>query len=305
MLLRMKALAALSLAVVAALPAATLSPDLPAGAWPAGPGSHPVIPLWPDGAPGSAARRHEPEKIDKGNVSNIHDPSIAVYLPAAETATGCGVLICPGGGHRNLVMQKEGYDLAEWFNLHGIAAFVLKSRLANDSANPADAPQPYTLERDSLADLQRALRLIRRRAAEWSVDPVRVGVLGFSAGGELAALGAMRPAAGNPAATDPLDRLDARPAFQALVYPGRSQTINPAKGAPPAFLACGADDRPDISEGLAQVYLRFKSADVPVELHIYAGVGHGFGLRPGPSRGWPDRFREWLAFQGFLPARVK
>ena len=179
---------------------------------------------------------------------------------------------------------------------------VLKNRLVRDDANPADAPQPYTIERDSLADAQRAIRLVRSRATEWGIDPARVGIIGFSAGGELAALAAMRSDAGKAQAADPIDRSSSRPSFQGLIYPGQSQKISPARGAPPACLVCGADDRPDISQSLPKVYLLFKEAGVPVELHIYAGVGHGFGLRPGPAAGWPDRFREWLVNQKFIAA---
>lgn len=258
------------------------------------------VPLWPNGASGSEARKDEPEKVVGNSVSNIHFPTLTVYLPPKDKATGVGIIVCPGGGHRNLVMQKEGYDIAGWLSARGIAAFVIKNRLANDDATPAGTPQPYTVERDALADAQRAIRLVRSRASEWGIDPTKVGIMGFSAGGELTGCAAMHPDAGNPNAADPIDRLDARPAFQGLIYPGQSQKIKPVKGAPPAFLCCGADDRPDISEGVAKVYLLFKQAGVPVEMHIYAGIGHGFGLRPGPSVGWPDRFREWLVNQKFI-----
>jgi len=118
----------------------------------------------------------------------------------------------------------------------------------------------------------------------------------------------MRAEPGRPDAADPVDRLSARPDFQALIYPGKSHLIQPAKGAPPVFLAAGYGDRPDISEGLARVYLLFKQVGVPAELHLYAGAGHGFGVRPtnrGPAAAWIDRFHEWLADRGFLgsPAR--
>jgi len=261
--------------------------------------ANPVVPLWPAGAPGSEARKDEPEKVAGQNVSNVHFPTLTVFLPSSGENTGCAVIVCPGGGHRELVMDKEGYTIARWLAGHGVAGFVLKYRLARDSATPPGVPQPYTVERDALADAQRAIRLVRSRAAAWGVNPAHVGIIGFSAGGELAALAAMRPGAGNPAAPDPIDRGDARPDFQGLIYPGESQNIRPVPGDPPAFLACGANDRPDISEGLPKVYLLFKAAGVPVELHIFAGVGHGFGLRPGPADGWAAQFRAWLANQKF------
>jgi endo-1,4-beta-xylanase len=264
--------------------------------------SHPVLPLWPQGAPGSEARKNEPEQVSGQNVSNIHFPTLAVYLPAKDKATGAAVVVCPGGGHRFLVVKKEGSDVAEWLAAHGIAAFVLKNRLARDSANPEGKPQPYTIDRDELADAQRAIRIVRAHAKEWGVNPGAVGIMGFSAGGELAAITAINVPTVDRDAKDPIDREEARPSFQALIYPGQSQRIQPQPGEPPAFLACGAQDRPDISEGVAQAYLRLKQAGVPVEVHIYAGIGHGFGLRPTPASGWADAFLNFLVTEKFIPA---
>jgi acetyl esterase/lipase len=266
--------------------------------------SRPVVSLWPTGAPGSEARKDEPEKVAvNGAVSNVHNPTLTVYLPPKDKATGAAVIIAPGGAHRFHTIASEGYNVGQWLADHGIAGFVLKYRLARDDSNPPGTPQPYTIEGDALADAQRAIRLIRSRASEWGVNPAAVGILGFSAGGEIAALAAMRFDTGNTTAPDPIDRLNARPDFQALLYPGQSGKIIPEKGAPPAFLACGADDRPDISEGLPAVYLLFKKAGVPVELHIYTGVGHGFGYRPErptAAGGWPERFRDWLVNRKFV-----
>src|SRR5581483_723270 len=268
---------------------------------------HPVIPLWPNGAPGSEARKDEPEKkgnASGSNINNIHNPSLTVYLPAKDRATGCAVVVAPGGGHSNLAIQHEGYNVAQWLAEHGIAAFVLKYRLARDAATPKGEPQPYTIERDALGDGQRALRLVRAHAKEWGVNPAAVGIIGFSAGGEVVALTGMHPDAGKPDAADPIDRESARPDFQGLIYPGQSGKITVAKDAPPAFLACGYNDRTDIAEGLAKVYLLFKQAGVPAELHIYTGIGHGFGVRDtnkGPYSEWIVRFREWLAERKFIP----
>jgi acetyl esterase/lipase len=266
-----------------------------------------LVPLWPNGAPGSETRQDEPEKMRDQYLSNIHNPSLTVFLPEKEKATGAAVIVVPGGGHRFLTIANEGTDVAKWLADRGIAAFVLKHRLGNDESNPKETPQPYKWDVQGVADGRRAMQLVRSRAAEWSIKPDRIGMIGFSAGGEIVAQLMMHPEEGRADATDPLDRTSSRLNFQGLIYPGKSSLILPAKDSPPAFMACGFNDRPDISEGLAKVYLLFKQAGVQSDLHIYAGVGHGFGIRetlkPGassPLAGWPERFREFLAQQKFL-----
>ena len=126
-----------------------------------------VVPLWANGAPGSEARKNEPEKTtpNGASVSNIHHPSLIVYLPAKDKATGAAVIVAPGGGHQNHAIQHEGYNVAQWLADHGVAAFILKYRLARDNANPTGAPQPYTVDRDALADAQRAMNIITREIA--------------------------------------------------------------------------------------------------------------------------------------------
>lgn len=251
-----------------------------------------ALPLWPDGAPGSEARRHEPEKLDGSNVSNIHHPSITPYLPTKDN-TGLAVIIAPGGGHSKLCLGHEGYALAERFQAQGIAAFVLKYRLARDK----DSQGAYTIQDHAMADTRRALRMVRSRAGEWNIKPDRIGILGFSAGGELAAFSAMKSDAGNSASSDPIEKASSRPDFQALIYPGTSHLFTVEKGMPPVFIACGYGDRPDISEGMASLYLKYKAAGVKAELHIYSNAGHGFGYRPGTKTAagaWPQRFHEWL-----------
>ncbi len=256
----------------------------------------PVVLLWPEGAPGSEGKT-APEKIENGRVTSVHRPSLTLYLPAKAKATGAAVVVIPGGGHRMLAIDHEGHAVGRWLSERGIAGLVLKYRLAREEGST------YTIEGHALRDTQRAVRLVRSRAAEWGIDPARVGVLGFSAGGELAQQVSQKPGDGAADAADPIERQNARPAFQALIYPGRSQDIVPAPDSPPVFLACGYKDRPDISEGLATVYLAFKKVGVPAELHVYAGAGHGFGIREtdhSPAAAWPERFREWLADRGFM-----
>ena len=245
------------------------------------PPGRPTVVLWPNAAPGSEARKDEAERIDGETVLNIHHPSIVVFLPRKEVATGVGLVLGPGGGHTSLWIMHEGFNPAQVLADKGIAVFVLKNRLQSSG---------YKFDVEGLADMQRAIRVVRSRAAEWGVDPKKVGAGGFSAGGELAELVALRHDAGNADAADPVERFSSRPDFQVLIYPGKSQLIQPVAGSPPAFMAAGYNDRPDISTGLAEAYLRFKKVGVQAELHIYAQVGHGFGLRP--ERGWQSH-SEW------------
>jgi endo-1,4-beta-xylanase len=269
------------------------------------PEPHPVVPLWPQGAPGSEGRRGEPEKIAGSNVSNIHAPSLTVYLPDPNRATGAAVVIAPGGGHARLAIQHEGYNVANWLAQHGVAAFVLKYRLAKDDATPAGGTQPYTVDRDALADAQRALRLVRAHSAEWHVNPAAVGIIGFSAGGEVALLAATRGTGGIPTSADRVDHQSAKADFFGLIYPGGlpRTDITLDQTTPPAFLAAGYGDRQNISEGLAEFYLKCKRAGVSAELHMYAGAGHGFGVRDtntSPAGAWLARFHEWLGDRKLL-----
>jgi acetyl esterase/lipase len=268
----------------------------PAGAAPGAAAAPVVLPLWSAGAPGSESRRQLPETRVDNNIAGIHDPSLTIFPAEPGTATGTGVVVIPGGGHRFVVVEKEGYTVARWLAGHGISAFVLKYRLAREAGST------YRIDVEELQDVQRAIRTVRSRAASWRVDPTRVGVLGFSAGGELAALASMRSDVGHAESDDPIERQSSRPAFQGLVYPGASQNIAPDKEAPPAFLVSGYDDRPDVADGVARAYLAFRAVAVPAELHVYTGVGHGFALRPGPASGWVDRFAAWIAERTAVPA---
>jgi endo-1,4-beta-xylanase len=267
----------------------------------AAPAEHEAIPLWPNGAPGSEGKT-APESVrvtPEGDhvISSVHQPSITPYLPSRENATGAAVIIAPGGGHVELWMDHEGYNVAQWLSEHGVAAFILKYRLAREKGST------YTVEGNALPDIQRAIRLVRSRAAEWGIDPDRIGVMGFSAGGEVAALAATRYDSGMPQATDAIDRESSKPAFEALIYPGLPHDFKVSKDTPPAFLLCGENDRPDISQGLAELYLALRRDGVSAELHVYTGVGHGFGIRArnsGAIAGWPDRFLEWMDARGLL-----
>lgn len=264
---------------------------------------NPELMLWPNGAPGSEGRT-EGERYrtlnDRLVLSNIHHPSITVYLPPKEVATGAAVLVIPGGGFRSNWITHEGYRVADWFASRGIAAFVLKYRLERD------VDSEYSTMEHSLADAQRAIRTIRSRAAEWSIDPDRVGVIGFSAGGVLSGLAGVHFDEPVKNRVDAIDDLDAKPAFLGLVYGSPFGTSSSwkseiRKDMPPVFLIAGGNDR--IAEAYPDIYKHMKAAGVSAELHIYAGIGHGFGIQPRNSpavAGWIDRFYEWLFSQGLL-----
>jgi endo-1,4-beta-xylanase len=201
------------------------------------------------------------------------------------------VVIAPGGGHSQLVIDHEGWQIAEWLNQHGIAGFVVKYRLAR-AVN-----SKYTVDGDALNDTHRALRMVRAHAKEWGVDPARVGFMGFSAGGEMAALMETRFDKGNDSAADPIERQSSRPDFSVIVYPGfKPGSITVPKDAPPAFLVC-ADNDPSHVVTTVNLYLDLQKQGISSEMHIYAAGAHGFGMRQTklPVATWPDRLLAWMA----------
>jgi endo-1,4-beta-xylanase len=267
------------------------------------------VPLWPHGAPGSEAMASKKEVVDGPHqgqdftrIWSIHNPALLVYLPPKNKATGAAMIIAPGGGHRFLSIDMEGTNVAEWLNTIGVAAFVLKYRLAREEGSP------YKVEVDALTDGKRAVRTLRARAAEWGIDPAKIGLLGFSAGGELAALVATKYDAGKPDSPDPIERQSSKPDYQVLIYPGiRTDAIEITKDTPPAFLLCaGNDNGPALA--IPALYLALKKAGVPAELHIYNSGGHGFGLRNNPKTNviystWTQRLQDWMADGGMSKAK--
>jgi acetyl esterase/lipase len=262
------------------------------------------LPLWANGAPGSEGMAGKKEVIvpakpgDSTHLSNIHNPSLLVYLPPKEKATGAAMIVAPGGGHRFLSIDTEGTNVAEWLNKIGIAAFVLKYRLAREEGSP------YKVEVHPYADAQRAIRTVRANAAEWNVNPEKVGIMGFSAGGEVAVLASTKYDAGKPDAADPIERLSSKPDYQILIYPGiRADKVEVTKDTPPTFMLC-ADNDMGPSTAIPALYLALKKAGVPAELHIYASGGHGFGYRPQEPRKnviystWLPRVQDWMADVG-------
>ena len=260
-----------------------------------------VVPLWPNGAPGFEARRDEPEKVINDRQTNIHYPTLTVFLPSPAKATGAAVVIAPGGGHAHLADVHEGYRVAETLAEQGVAGFVVKYRLAKDRAQAGQSP--YSVDGHALNDVQRAVQLVRSRAGEWKIAPAAIGVLGFSAGGELAMLAGTRILPAQPAAADPIDRPSSRPDFVGLMYPARTERTDIALTGklPPFFIAVGAGD--GFVNHITAFFLNLRKAGVETELHVYAGIGHGFGIRPinPPSvNAWPDQFVAWLGNRGFL-----
>ena len=256
-----------------------------------------TIPLWPNGAPGFESRRDEAEEAKDYWVRNIHNPSLTVFLPPKEKATGAAVVICPGGGHRLLVFNAEGVEPAKFLNDLGVAAFVLKHRL------PRQEGSPYDLNVHPREDGVRAMRLVRSRAAEWGIDPNRIGFMGFSAGGEVASWVAFTDNAGDPNASDPIDRASARPDFLIEIYPGPlgiPETLPP--NPPPAFLLVANDD--GAARNFVALLQKYRDARAPVEAHVLAQGGHGFNMgnrsKLRSVKTWPERLADWLHDSGYL-----
>lgn len=263
-----------------------------------------VLPLWQNGAPGFENRKNEPEEAKEYWVKNIHNPSIAVYLPPKEKRNGAAVVICPGGGHRLLVYNAEGVEPALFLNTLGVTAIVLKYRLAREENSP------YSLDKHLQQDAYRAMRLVRSHAKEWGIDTARVGMLGFSAGGETVASIAYQPGMGNAKATDPIDRLNGKPNFQMLIYPGPLGIPDSIDAtAPPTFLLAANND-PCCAEPVVKLIDRYRKAKVPVEAHLYAQGSHGFNMgqrsKLNSLKSWSQRMADWLDDNNFLyPGKYK
>jgi acetyl esterase/lipase len=256
-----------------------------------------VVVLWPKGSPALKALpgydKPEQFNMSKGkpdvvqSVVNIHNPSIEVHLAPADKANGMAIIVAAGGGNQTCNVGGEGVDIAEWLNGLGIHAFIERYRL-----------RPYGSATDALADTQRSIRMVRAHAKEWGVDPKRVGIMGFSAGGEQAAWVTLKFDEGNSQAADPIEHESCRPDFSVLVYAGWKEMdlSQVPRNAPPTFLTSAGVDDAFHSKETVGFYNALFDAKIPVELHIYGHGGHGGGISPRkgiPFGTWPVRFVEW------------
>jgi acetyl esterase/lipase len=263
-----------------------------------------TIDLWPGTPPGDKPGLPA-EKTVGNNLTNVSTPTIAVYPPPPDIDTGAAVLVCPGGGFRQLAFIKEGTNIAHWLNSVGITAIVLKYRV------PARPDMPRFMA--ALQDAQRAICIIRSNAAQWHIDPHRLGMIGFSAGGQMVADVTTNY---DKLAYPPIDAMDqqsTRPDFALAIYPGGiaakdgtatvTPDVRPTKDTPMTFIAIATDDR-NGPENAVYYYLALKKAGVNAELHVFSEGNHGFALRPttAPHGAWPTLAVAWMNYHGFLKA---
>lgn len=284
-------------------------------AWEPAPG-HLTLPLWPNAAPGAPA--NSPAEVDTTTakdpliagrpiirLGNVSKPTLTLYAPKGEN-TGAAVVVFPGGGYRILAIDLEGTEVCDWLNTIGVNCVLVKYRVPDSG--------PYPKSSAALQDAQRAVGMVRQHAAEWHIDPNRIGVLGFSAGAHLAAALSTHYVTRLYDPVDEADKLDCRPDFAVIVYPGYlalaeqnfapNPEIHPNADAPSSFIVQAEDD-PVHVENAVVYFMALKNAKVPAELHIYAQGGHGYGLRRTelPVTTWPQRVEDWLHTITVLPSR--
>lgn len=275
-----------------------------------------VLAVWPGRVPSDygtigpeivRAQSEAPTKDAKW-ITNVTKPTITVFQPPKGKNNGAAMVICPGGGYWNLAWDLEGEEVAAWLNTVGITGIVLKYRVPRRPGQPEPLPAP-----GPLLDAQRAVSLVRSRVRDWGIDPNRIGIIGFSAGGHLAVMTATNFDKRAYEPIDDIDKLSCRPNFAVVVYPGYllpededtdvlAPYIRIPAGTPPIFLVHASDDPESGPEHSVAMYLALKRARVPSELHVYAAGGHGFGVRKSnrPCSTWTERCVAWLRSQGVL-----
>jgi len=281
--------------------------------WPPSP-DHLTLPIWPGAAPGEAANMPPETYVNPGKgrlvagrpvlrLGDVSKPTITLYEPKGKN-TGTAIVVFPGGGYQILAIDLEGTEVCDWLTSKGITCILLKYRVPNTG--------PYPKSAAALQDAQRAMGLVREHAAEWHIDPNRIGVLGFSAGGHLSAAISNHYEQRLYDPIDAADKLSCRPDFSVVIYPGYlaladqdfapNPDIQPTANTPPTFLLQAEDD-PVHVENAVDYFLQLKKAKVPAELHVYTQGGHGYGLRPTalPITHWPELVMTWLHTIKMLP----
>lgn len=269
-----------------------------------------VMNVWPAAAPGETGKIGD-EGLEPPNakspaqrVNNVTKPTLAIYKPK-EKANGTAVVICPGGGYNILAYDKEGTEVAEWLNTLGVTGIVLKYRVPRREGLPKhQAP---------LQDAQRAMSIVRQHASEWEIDPDRIGILGFSAGGHLSATASTNFDKRAYDTIDETDKVSCRPDFTILIYPAyvlekgqMAPELTVTEKTPQMFFAHAYNDSHGPENSIA-LFNALQKVKVPAELHVYATGGHGFGLRPSqhPVSTWPARCGDWMKSQGLLAPKQK
>lgn len=272
--------------------------------------------VWPNGAPDSNGITTPEETYEGKRVRNVSEAEMYVYLPKIGNNTGAAVVICPGGGYMIEAMDHEGYNMAEWLTTQGVAGIVLKYRL------------PYGHDQIPLEDAQRALRIVRQKAAEWGINPSKVGIAGSSAGGHLASTAGTKFDLGKPDSNDPIEKYSCRPDFMLLLYPvitfneefghmgsrtnligagnkwelveKYSNELHVTAQTPPTFFVLADDDNGVPPRNSIEFYLALKKYKIPAEMHIFRDGGHGFGMNKKnlPVDQWPNLFAQWMKAQG-------
>ena len=279
-----------------------------------------VVEIWPGRVPDEngnigAERFRMSPKLDRKQVevteptrmiTDVTKPTITIYRSARDKETGTAMLICPGGGYWNLYWELEGEEVAAWLNSIGATGIILKYRVPRRPGEPEREPA-----RRPLQDAQRAVSLVRSKAGEWGINPQRIGIVGFSAGGHLAIATATSFDKRGYEPIDDVDKISCRPDFAVSVYPGYLKAKDKDElapgllipsGTPPIFLVHGGEDIVSPPENSALVYLALRRANVPAELHIYAGTTHDFGVRTNdrPYSKWTAACADWLRYGGLL-----